>query len=521
MLLSSVPTFEFLIRVQNSKGEFCSFGFVRYSSIESLKVVSDIFSGVDYNAVTNGKIDTLFKITLDENTKRYITDYEAKNGSDYAMKLTGKSLSESIAEVTLKLRAWYQITEATVGSVILGKKEEIETTKEPEISDQDRVIIDEDDFMDVPIEQRDEVLAEIKEFRVLSIKYEKVKNAQNAEETKEREKHLEAVASKALEEKAATKKSSKKDEEESLDEESDDDNDDPAETDEQIEEHRKHRREARMEKLFEESQRRWLGRERLRNSALERERVRDEDQDSRLELDKKQALRKFSDFKDNGEYETRTMEYYYDHAKWVKARMHFREREIEHDLRDAEEESAEVGAKNASQEKFMESLAGSIPFSSSTASAPSTAGTGKIKLSLGGGAKKILLKKNTEIDKLLDDGKDESVIKPRKLIKPLDYGNGNISIPDDKESLFSWAVKWNALAEDIIEDSLKPFITSIIVEYLGVQEDDLIDFVIEHIRNHKPPEELVAELEMALDEDAEVFTKKVWRLLVTETEIPR
>lgn len=509
MLFSTVPTFEFAIRVQNSKGDPCSFGFIRYSSIESLKVVADIFSKVDYNSITKGKFDKLFKVTMDENTQRYVADYEASNGSEFASKITGKSIDDSVAEVTSKLKAWYQINEAAVGSTMLGRKEEVDTKKEPEEADEDSVVMDEEDFMDVPIEQREAVFAEIKEFRILSIKYEKVKIAQTAEETKEREKHLQAVASKALEDKSAARNIREEDESES---EEISDDDDPPETDAELEAQRVARREAKTEKLFEETQRRWLGRERLRNSALERERIRDEDQEPRLEQDKKQALRKFSEFKDNGDYETRTMEYYYDHAKWVKTRMQFREREIEHDNKDAEDEAQELEAKEASKDKFLENLSGSLPATSVLSSA-----TGKIKLSLGAGSKK-LLKKTNEGDKLLDDGGDESLAKPKKAIKPLDYGDGVLAIPDDKESLFKWGVKWNALSEDVIEDSLKPFITSTIVEYLGVQEDDLIDFVVQHIRDHKAPEELVSELEMALDEDAEVFAKKVWKLLVQETE---
>lgn len=519
MLLSAVPTFEFLVRVQNSKGEPCSFGFVRYSSIESLKVVSEIFSKIDYSAITKGKFDTLFKVTIDENTQRYLTDYEATHGPDFASKITGKTLEESVREVTTKLKSWYQINEAAVGNSLLGKKDEVEEKKVEEENEEDQVHIDEDDFLDVPIEQREEVLAEIKEFRVLSIKYEKVKHEKTAEETKEREKHLEAVASKALEEKAVTEANQNANESSDEGSDYDDDDDDPPESDEQLEQLRTARREARVDKLFEESQRRWLGRERLRNSALERERVRDEDQEGRLERDKRQAYRRYEDFKDNGEYETRTMEYYYDHSKWVKARMQFRQREIEQDERDARDEEIEQGEKKSNSENFMVSLAGSLQNQSSVIG---SSAAGKIKLSLGGASKKVSVpfKKQAGVETLLDDGRDAAQAKPKKLIKPLNYGDGHISIPDDKETLFAWDVKWDALNENTIEDSLKPFITNTIVEYLGVQEDDLIDFVVQHIREHKPPAELVSELEMALDEDAEVFARKVWKLLVTETEMP-
>ena len=71
-----------------------------------------------------------------------------------------------------------------------------------------------------------------------------------------------------------------------------------------------------------------------------------------------------------------------------------------------------------------------------------------------------------------------------------------VKIPEEKDELFAWEVKWNNLSENIIEDDLKPVVINLIVESLGVQEDDLIDFILQHVREHKGPQELVSELEL-------------------------
>jgi hypothetical protein len=43
---------------------------------------------------------------------------------------------------------------------------------------------------------------------------------------------------------------------------------------------------------------------------------------------------------------------------------------------------------------------------------------------------------------------------------------------------------------------MRPFATKKIIEAFGVQEQDLIDFVVDHISNHRSAEALAKELEM-------------------------
>jgi hypothetical protein len=49
--------------------------------------------------------------------------------------------------------------------------------------------------------------------------------------------------------------------------------------------------------------------------------------------------------------------------------------------------------------------------------------------------------------------------------------------------------------QTMIGDKLRPFVAKKTVEYLGGEEDEVIDTVIENMRAHKGPQELADELE--------------------------
>ncbi|KAJ2525491.1 hypothetical protein GGH20_003945, partial [Coemansia sp. RSA 1937] len=68
-----------------------------------------------------------------------------------------------------------------------------------------------------------------------------------------------------------------------------------------------------------------------------------------------------------------------------------------------------------------------------------------------------------------------------------------------------------------------PAVRKRLAEYLGGEGDDssvseLSDYVVTHIREHKPPQELIDELEMVLVEEAPTFVARIWRFVVYESE---
>ena len=88
-------------------------------------------------------------------------------------------------------------------------------------------------------------------------------------------------------------------------------------------------------------------------------------------------------------------------------------------------------------------------------------------------------------------------------------------IPTDKEKLFAYEIDWNAIDRNgIIDNTLKSWVVRKMVEYLGEEEATLTDFIMNKLLSHCKPQELLKELAVVLDEDAEQFVIKLWRMLI-------
>ena len=64
--------------------------------------------------------------------------------------------------------------------------------------------------------------------------------------------------------------------------------------------------------------------------------------------------------------------------------------------------------------------------------------------------------------------------------------------------MWKWSVNWEFVDEAVVTEKLKPFVEKKIVEYLGVQEQMLVDVVEAHLRKRGGPGELVELLEGVL-----------------------
>jgi hypothetical protein len=91
-------------------------------------------------------------------------------------------------------------------------------------------------------------------------------------------------------------------------------------------------------------------------------------------------------------------------------------------------------------------------------------------------------------------------------------------IPSDTASLFVSTIRWD-LAEkhNLLENKVKPWVTKRILEYLEVEEPTMIQFICSHIKERKPPKELIAQLKPVFEDETEVFVITLWRMLVLES----
>ncbi|CAL8316985.1 unnamed protein product [Boreogadus saida] len=108
-----------------------------------------------------------------------------------------------------------------------------------------------------------------------------------------------------------------------------------------------------------------------------------------------------------------------------------------------------------------------------------------------------------------DDGSEEK----RKHIKSLIE-----KIPTAKPELFSYPLDWTMVDATLMERRVRPWINKKIIEYIGEEEPTLVEFVCSKVMAHGTAQGILDDVAMVLDEEAEVFIVKMWRLLIYETE---
>ena len=301
---------------------------------------------------------------------------------------------------------------------------------------------------------------------------------------------------------------------------------DDSASDEELERRRNAKRELEQEKQYLDQERRWLNRERSRTAAVQREKEREDEDDANLNGEKEKMAQRLRAWDDDLEASRKIEEYYSDRSMWIRNRAVFRARESAADERDRDSEQKERQRDMADKEQargmadsFLDRQAEELE-SRPGAGTPRMVGTQQpFKLSLGAAAQKVQKEKAApprrtvaEVEGLLEDEEDVEKTSKRTLI-PIKFdpstANAALSeeerdqavrqlaaeIPTEKDGLWEWEVKWEFVDDAVIVEKLRPFVEKKIVEYLGVQEQLLVEVVEEHIRNRGKPQELVEQLE--------------------------
>ncbi|KAI9846846.1 MAG: hypothetical protein M1838_001121 [Thelocarpon superellum] len=317
-------------------------------------------------------------------------------------------------------------------------------------------------------------------------------------------------------------------------------------SDEELERRRKERQEAEREKLYLEQELRWLNRERSRTAAMEREMAREAQDEVRREHEKKVVATRFREWDDDVEASRKGEDYYLDRSLWVRNRATFRQRELEMDERDRTAELREHAKDEEKREEargmadqFLARQAQELEQHGGLAREPA-----RFRLSLGAAAQKAQAAQQprrtvAEVEGLLEDEEEGSGTAKRTLVPiTLDTaadGPGSAAhltpeerneavrqlaaeIPSDRDGLWAWSVRWEYVDEAVIKEKLQPFVEKKIVEYLGVQEQMLVEVVEEHVRKRGSPGDLVKELEGAMEDEAEALVKKLWRMIIFFSE---
>ncbi len=67
-----------------------------------------------------------------------------------------------------------------------------------------------------------------------------------------------------------------------------------------------------------------------------------------------------------------------------------------------------------------------------------------------------------------------------------------------------------------LHEKMRPWISKKITEFLGEEETTLVDFIVSNTRKHVPAASMLELLESILDDEAEMFVLKMWRMLIFE-----
>ena len=293
-------------------------------------------------------------------------------------------------------------------------------------------------------------------------------------------------------------------------------------SDEELERRKREKKQREVEKIFVDQERRWLNRERSRTAAVEREKARDKAEEAHREREREAVAKRLREWDDDLEASRKVEEYYADRSMWIRNRASFRQRETRLDELDRAAEQRErlkEMEKRDHQAKGVADQSLARQADETDRHAGPSREPQRFKLSLGAAAaqKAQAAAANTrrtvaEVEGLLEDEEETSKTSKRTLV-PIKFDSAAEAqgltqeerdeavrqlaqeIPSDREGLWAWPVQWDYVDEAVISEKLKPFVEKKIVEYLGVQEQMLVEVVEDHIRKRGSPRELVEQLE--------------------------
>lgn len=490
----------------------------------------------------------VLQVKVDQASLKYIESYAEDKGEDPASEQRLTAAKDAVRKVVREL--FYPPAGSDADADVVMKDDD----KGDKVEVVNIGLAQDDELADIPAEMREIVAGEIAAFRERSNQrdMERLRKEEEIEELERqrsgatRQSRLEAAASSSNAPRGAP--SGPKGQQNGLDRvafvnggvsnaeysinQQDEDTD---ADDEELYRRSKAKKDAEANKAYAEAERKWSNRERSRQAALEREREREAQEAETLERRKQDQLAQEKEWDDEREASRKSHPYYRDHAGWARKRELDRVDEEARDEADRRAEADELRRERANAERargmadsFLDQQAqemedvpareGPKPRDGRRESEATAAAPQPFKLSLGAAAQKAQASRAgaarrtvAEVEGLLDDEEAEGATK-RQLV-PIQFEPTSATahmtdeeisqavralaqeIPSDREGLWSWQVKWDFMDDAVVRDKLRPFVEKKIVEYLGVQEEMLVETVEEHLRNHGTAAALAEELE--------------------------
>ncbi|PPQ78720.1 hypothetical protein CVT25_010723 [Psilocybe cyanescens] len=307
----------------------------------------------------------------------------------------------------------------------------------------------------------------------------------------------------------------------------------PRKTDEELEADRKEQRRQEEELSYKDRERRYEPRERARISTLERAIARERAQEEAERRDRIEMKARLDVWDDDESDEL----FYIDRVRWRHNRQRRLEAEEAADEKSRRFEEQEAENLRRESEDF---LARQMDEMQALAEEQRKAGLllddgapVRLNVSIAGpaGKEKEQPAKEKATVFAQEEEEEDGIKKRRAPLVKLDFSVAETgeqtrerlerirqSVPHDKESLFKAKVRWDGLTDLVIDRKLEPLVKRLMVKYLGeMEEEDLIMFVLEHLKDHKSPQKLVEGLEPVLEEEAIDLVVHVWRQIIFES----
>ncbi|KAL8106312.1 RNA-binding motif protein 25-like isoform X2 [Apium graveolens] len=90
------------------------------------------------------------------------------------------------------------------------------------------------------------------------------------------------------------------------------------------------------------------------------------------------------------------------------------------------------------------------------------------------------------------------------------------TIPKTKDELFSYEINWTIYDKNHLHERMRPWISKKITEFLGEEETSLVNYIVSTTQEHVNASEVLDRLQTILDDEAEMFVLKMWRMLIFE-----
>lgn len=73
-----------------------------------------------------------------------------------------------------------------------------------------------------------------------------------------------------------------------------------------------------------------------------------------------------------------------------------------------------------------------------------------------------------------------------------------------------------AILQHELHERMRPWISKKITEFLGEEEATLVDYIVSSTQEHVKASQMLELLQSILDDEAEMFVLKMWRMLIFE-----